>query len=330
MRRMFVVAGCSTVMCLGLLFGQGMTLAGNGYADPSIIRAAPGQITTLFVTGMKTVLSSQPVNAALVPLPTTLAGIAVTLNQPGNQPIPVPLLSVRQVSVCSNGVTAECLITAITVQMPFELAFIPAPPGAPLTAPELVVSENGNASKAFRVAPLADNLHVINTCDAFPSPRVESAGFCVPLVTHADGTLVSMNNPVHPGEDVVIWAFGLGGTTPTPKTGQASPAPAATVSSRLYLQFDFRSNAMPSPPYIDHAAVIPPPSATFAGLTPGQVGLYQINVRIPSSIPAVESCGSSCSHVACTVYNTVQSNLTIDIGGNTSFDGAAICVQPPL
>jgi hypothetical protein len=41
------------------------------------------------------------------------------------------------------------------------------------------------------VVPLPDNLHVINTCDAFPSPKVESAGFCVPLVTHANGTVVT-------------------------------------------------------------------------------------------------------------------------------------------
>jgi uncharacterized protein (TIGR03437 family) len=306
-----------------------MTLLGTGYTDPSSIRVAPGQITTLFVTGMKTVLPSQPVNAALVPLPTTLAGINVTLNQPGSQPAPVRLLSVRQVSVCSNVATADCLITAITVQVPFELGFAPALPGAPPTAPELVVSENGSVSKAFRVAPLPDNLHVINTCDVFPSPKVESAGFCVPLVTHADGTVITMNRPAQPGEDIVIWAFGLGGATPTPKSGQASPAPAPTVSSRLYLQFDFRSNAMPSPPYVDRTAAIATPAPTFAGLTPGQVGLYQINVRIPSSIPPVESCGNSCSHVACSVYSTVQSNLTIDIGANTSFDGAAICIQPP-
>jgi hypothetical protein len=45
-----------------LVFGQGPTLAGIGYADPSIMRVGPGQITTLFVTGLKTVLSS-PVNA---------------------------------------------------------------------------------------------------------------------------------------------------------------------------------------------------------------------------------------------------------------------------
>jgi hypothetical protein len=155
-------------------------------------------------------------------------------------------------------------------------------------------------------------------------------------VTHANGTVVTADNPAQPGEEIVIWAFGLGQTTPTPKTGQASPTPAATLSSRLYLQFDFRSNAMPSPPYINRTAPMPPPTPTFVGLTPGQVGLYQINVTIPSSIPAVDRCGLPTSDLptgttgglALSLYNIVQSNVTIDIGAAISFDGAAICVQP--
>ncbi len=102
------------------------------YQEPGtpIIRVAPGQITTLFVTGLKTVLSSQPVNANVVPLPTTLAGISVTLNQSGQQGTPIPLLAVQQMSVCNtggapppaSGLAADCFITAITVQIPVELA----------------------------------------------------------------------------------------------------------------------------------------------------------------------------------------------------------------
>jgi uncharacterized protein (TIGR03437 family) len=125
----------------------------------------------------------------------------------------------------------------------------------------LVVSENGNVSKAFKLSPLTDNLHVINICDTFPSPKVTSSDSCRPLVTHADGTLVTAASPAESGEEIVIWAFGLGQTTPTPKTGQASPTPAATLSSALpditvsstplYLQFDFRSNATPSSPFIN-------------------------------------------------------------------------------
>jgi hypothetical protein len=345
MRRSHILqtASCAILVGLSPLFGQGPTLAGTGYTYPAIIDVAPGQITTLFVIGLKIVLSS-PVNATTIPLPDTLAGIAVTLNQTGNQSTPVPLLSVRQVSACSDGaatapgseLTADCLITAITVEIPFEL--LPAP-SSPVFAAELVITENGNVSKAFSVSPVLDHLHVVNTCDSFPAPKVASTWGCGPLVTHGDGTLVSIDTPAQAGEEIVIWAYGLGQTSPVAKTGQASPSPAATLSSGLpdippsstplYLQFDFRTNAIPSPPFVNRMAATPPPTPIFAGLTPGQVGLYQINVTIPSTIPAVDKCGSTCSHVACTGYNTVTSNLTIDIGGNLSWDGAAICVQPP-
>ncbi|MCL5746516.1 MAG: hypothetical protein M1541_21725 [Acidobacteria bacterium] len=211
-------AGCFFLMSLGPLFGQGPTLVGTGYSDPSIFRVAPGQITTLFVTGLKTVLSSQPFKAASVPLPVTLAGIAVTLNQPGQQPSPVPLLSVQQLSICGNkdalplpGSAPDCLITAITVQIPFELLL--PPQGVPA---ELSISENGTVSKAFRIQPITDDLHILNGCDAFPP---EHLSLCNSVVTHEDGTPVTSDSPAKAGETVVIYAVGLGRTTPTVKTG---------------------------------------------------------------------------------------------------------------
>jgi uncharacterized protein (TIGR03437 family) len=42
---------------------------------------------------------------------------------------------------------------------------------------------------------------------------------CTSIVTHADGTLVSADSPAKSGETVVVYAFGLGQTTPAVKTG---------------------------------------------------------------------------------------------------------------
>jgi hypothetical protein len=93
----------------------------------------------------------------------------------------------------------DCLITAITVQVPFELSFVPK--GASGFPADLVITENGNASKGFKVYPQIDNLHVVNTCDPFPVLPFDSS--CGPAVTHADGTLVSAKSPAKPGETVV-------------------------------------------------------------------------------------------------------------------------------
>jgi hypothetical protein len=82
MRRMLPVSVCAVLMTPAPLFGQGMTLMGSGYTSPTTIRVAPGQVAMLFVNGLKTILSSQPVNATLLPL----CGISVTLNQ--STPLP--------------------------------------------------------------------------------------------------------------------------------------------------------------------------------------------------------------------------------------------------
>ena len=91
------------------------------------------------------------------------------------------------------------------------------------------------------------------------------------------------------------------------------------------VQFDFRPNAGPASPYINPLTAAPvSPAAIFAGLSPGNVGLYQINVKIPDTLPPTSACNGNSAPIS----GIVQTNLTIDIGGQSSFDGAAICVQP--
>lgn len=333
-------------------YGQtGPTLVGTGYGLPATIRVAPGQITTLFVTGLKTVLSSQQVKATTLPLPSTLSGISVTLSESnfGPQSMPVPLLSIQQNSACEDAATPpapsgpgpDCLITAITVQIPFEL--VPPDDSVPdmfATPTEVVVSENGNPSKAFRIVPVIDNIHVLNMCDTFLLGPVDPRNFCNAVVTHGDGTLVTAANPAKTGEEIVVYAIGLGRTTPLVKSGEPTPphAHAAVLDRSVFVQFDFRPNATPTRPYPDTATAgifgfaIP----EFVGLTPNQVGLYQVNIQLPSHFPPVQPCDVG-PGAAGGLSTLALSNLTIDIGGLnslglgtvTSFDGAAICVESP-
>jgi uncharacterized protein (TIGR03437 family) len=153
-----------------------------------------------------------------------------------------------------------------------------------------------------------DSIHILTTCGTSLSP----------CVTHSDGTLVTASSPAIAGETLVIYAVGLGATTPPVPTGQLSPSPAARANSSVDL--DFNPNAAPTKPdYLRPASARQPPA--FAGLTPGQVGLYQVNVQIPANLPAVPACGG-------TVEHPIYSNLTITISsGYFSYDGVAICVQ---
>ena len=204
--------------------------------------------------------------------------------------------------------SSDCTTTFITVQIPIELSYTISPY---FITSQIIISEGGTDSEPFGVVVAPDNIHVVTECD-----NSLLSSNCSSIVTHADGTVVSAQAPAVPGEVVVIYAWGLGYTNPSVEGGELTPTPAPNVLnpvSGVYVRFDFNSNAAPkcdkSVPYV----------IAKAYLTPQQVGLYQVNVQLPATFPTVvPPCSSS-----------VSSNLTINLSGQSSTDGAAICVQPP-
>jgi uncharacterized protein (TIGR03437 family) len=162
----------------------------------------------------------------------------------------------------------------------------------------------------------ADQIHVIQNEEA-PLATAGLGAFAAGLpplaidqglVLHADGTPVRVK-PARPGEELVMFALGLGKTTPAAQTGQASP-PEATVP--VQLRFDFTADARPKLSY----APTQNEFLRFAGLSPGSVGLYQVNFKVPKPPPGTPSCPTQ----------SAASNLTVTISGQASFDGAAVCV----
>lgn len=315
----------------------GQTLVSTSYQDPTVIRIAPGQVVPLLATGLQTVLPSGGASADHVPLPTTLAGISVTLSQPPTSySRSLPLFSIRQFDHCfiSIAPSSDCLLTAITVQIPFDIS-VPNPlQASPLNdQPRTIVTvfENGNASKTFALSPVPDQIHVIQSCDI--GGQTFETGVCYAIATHADGTLVLQdargpgqvaltNTEAHPGEVITMYVYGLGVVLPAVPEGTASPSPAAIVTAPVYLQFDYRPNASPSMPTIGSPLTTTP---IFVGLTPGQVGLYQVNLTIPPPPAGTPVCGSM---TEANLTAPVESNLTISImASGQSFSGAAICVD---
>ena len=322
---------------LAPLLGQTPIVMSAGYGPPAMIQVTPGQIVTLYISGTKTILPSQSpsIKAATVPLPTKLAGFTVTVRQ-GNNSYTAPLISVTQTSSCTDdNSSTQCIITALTVQIPFEIPILDYP--LPLTG-DLTVNDNGSESAHFPIALTLDEIHILTVCDQLgTSPLTPSP--CNGIVAHSDGTIVTGGSPATPGETVVIYAYGLGPTRPAVTTGTVTPTPAPTLlgAANVTVQFDFRPNAGPAMPHLSLTGVISPtpitgsvasPTPLFVGLTPGQVGLYQVNVKLPDTIPPVPACTGVYSCLGSLLKCLVQSNLTIDIGGWSSFDGAAICVQP--
>jgi uncharacterized protein (TIGR03437 family) len=151
-------------------------------------------------------------------------------------------------------------------------------------------------------------------CDTTANP-LSSPGTCAKLVTHGNGTIVDGFHPARAGEELVMYALGLGHTTPELKTGAAAPSPGPVITpDRFSLNFDFRVNVPPSLPIPDPAGVGQP---VYVGAVPGFAGLYQVNFIVPTTTPDLRPC-----------VGTGFSNLTVSLYTINSFDGAGICVQP--
>lgn len=89
---------------------------------------------------------------------------------------------------------------------------------------------------------------------------------------HADGTLISAAVPAQGGETIVLFAAGLGRTSPDLLPDRV-PTAAATILYASQLQILLNGTALPAS------------SVLYAGVTPGFAGLYQINLKLPGTLP---------------------------------------------
>jgi uncharacterized protein (TIGR03437 family) len=191
---------------------------------------APGGLISIFGQQMS------PVNIATseIPLPTALGESCLTVN---GVAVPLFFVSTQQI----NG------------QLPFNV--------------------DGNAQMTLRTpGGISDNF---NFSILPAAPAVFRTGIAGPetgiaTITRADnGQFITPTNPVHPGDSIVIWATGLGHTSPAIDSGMPSPA-------------DPLASAVIQPIVTIGGAGL---DIQYAGLTPGSVGLYQINAKIPGSVP---------------------------------------------
>src|SRR5262249_1071804 len=203
----------------------------------AVVNAADGKLPVA-PGGLISVYGQQmsPVNLATkeIPLPTALADSCLTING-----IPMPVLFVSS--------------TQINGQLPFNV--------------------DGNATMTLRTpGGVSDNFN-FSILPAAPSIfRTGTAGPTTGLatITRADnGELVTPTNPLHGGDTIVIYATGLGRTSPPIDSGAPAPSdplPSAVIAPSVQLGG--------APMQVD-----------YAGLVPGSVGLYQINAVVPRSAP---------------------------------------------
>jgi uncharacterized protein (TIGR03437 family) len=92
------------------------------------------------------------------------------------------------------------------------------------------------------------------------------------LATHGDYSLVTAAAPAQPGEEIVLYATGLGPTIP-PAIPNQLPLSAAPLAPEVAFQV-MLNGAPVDPVYI-----------AYAGTLAGYAGLFQINLILPADAP---------------------------------------------
>jgi uncharacterized protein (TIGR03437 family) len=158
--------------------------------------------------------------------------------------------SLQGTSVIIGGRLAPMLFVSpgqVNVQVPFELA-----PGQPY---QVIVSTPGGLTPP----------EVINLAGVSPGVAESPGGQVIAQHIDSKGTLVSESAPARPGEFIVLYLVGLGLTDTPVASGLASPSsPPADAADMPSITIDG-----------EDAKIL------FAGLTPGLVGLYQMDVQVP-------------------------------------------------
>ena len=207
---------------------------------------APGDILSVFGDQF-TAPDSSFVNPGLPPLATQLGNVQVLVN---GSPAPLYYVSRQQ----------------INFQMPYE---------TPVTQIATVQVVNAGA---------AGNIRSVQAATSSPHILVWAAS----QVTGGYGIVVNPDNslslpatdtglgravrPSRPGDVITIYCTGLGQTTPPAQDGQAASSKPLMSTAPVTVTFGSGVSAVTA-------------QSSFAGLTPALVGLYQVNVTVPSNAP---------------------------------------------
>jgi uncharacterized protein (TIGR03437 family) len=181
------------------------------------------------------------------------SNLAVDTRTALSLPLPVVLGNTR---VEINGIAAPLFYVSagqINAQVPFEASGSTA---------SLVVDNGGSRSVAISL-PLASSVPGIFTAQYGTGPGA--------VLHTSDYSPVADGSPATSGEIVAIYCTGLGAVTPNVQSGYAAPPGSV-------------------PQVVEKPQVTiggAPAEVLFAGLAPGFVGLYQVNVRVPAGLSGV-------------------------------------------
>jgi uncharacterized protein (TIGR03437 family) len=175
-------------------------------------RVSPGEIFSLYGTGLGPVAGVSGQFDSTGKLPAKLAGIQVTCNG-----IPAPLLYVS-----ANQINAV---------VPFEVS------GKPSISVQVTSPSSSTPSLKLGLVPAFPEIFSFL---AGPPPVVDYA-----VALNGDGSINSANNPAKPGSTVTFWVNGAGLFTPALPDGEIAQAPLPTPALPVSVLFGFMETVSP-------------------------------------------------------------------------------------
>ncbi len=105
------------------------------------------------------------------------------------------------------------------------------------------------------------------------APALFQADAATVVAARPDGTLYTADSPARPYDWVILYATGLGATTPP-----VGDLEIPTLAARIVQPNDFQ--------VLLNGAAVDPSLVPYAGVTPGFAGLNQVNLQMPGQFPA--------------------------------------------
>jgi uncharacterized protein (TIGR03437 family) len=255
-----------------------LTLSGNGQSGTYSATWQPGLVNSqTLVTLNATAGTLQPVTAKLIggispnTAPTLTAGGTVNaFYRTSGALAPGTVAEVYGSGLASQTASAASVPLPLSLNGTFALIGGVQCPLFFLSNGQLDIQVPSElaATQQYVIVVSANNSYTvpqtINLVQAQPGVAALADGTLI--AQHSDFTLVDAGHPAKPGEYLVMYLTAMGPTNPSVPSGTAAPSvePLARVTLQPTVTVDGQSA------YI-----------AYAGLTPGAVGLYQINFQVP-------------------------------------------------
>ena len=210
------------------------------------------------------------------------AGLAPAAVSPGVVPLPTMFNNTYALVGPAQAPFYFLSGSQIDIQIPYDVTS-----AAPQQLP-LILSVDNALTLPLTLNIVAAAPGVLSANDGPTPPGIQNGAHIIAQHS-SDGSLVSSASPAKPGESLVMYLVGMGPTNPSVASGVLSPGPPSLASVTVQPTVTVDSETS---------------TVLFAGLTPGFVGLYQIDFQVPAN-------ASSGELVLTVTQNGVSANPTL-------------------